>query len=319
MKLFKHPDFRDAIIAAKEHLGHPGLTEQLIEKDYYVTEALRIVATKWPTQMIFKGGTSLSKGWGLIERFSEDIDLFLNRSAFTPPLSKNRVEQELKSLEEEVGDHPGLKLLPGGFSKRGVSRSSYFGYAQRFSGIAAVADRVLLEAGTRSGTYPTEEVLLSSYVAKFLRDTGNSIGAEDEPPFPMKLLHFRRTFVEKMFTIHSKVVKYRKDETTIGTYARHYYDLFCLAQCPEVQGMLRSDEYAQIKQDCDRISQEFFQDNYSSPKDMKFSKSEALFPTEELRKTLAIEYKEQCSNLCYGDYPQWGEIEACFEELREFL
>jgi hypothetical protein len=42
VKLFEHPDFRDAAIAAREHFNHLGLTEQFIEKDYYVTEALRI-------------------------------------------------------------------------------------------------------------------------------------------------------------------------------------------------------------------------------------------------------------------------------------
>ncbi len=79
MKLCESADFRDAILAAKEHFANFGLTEAFIEKDYYVTEALRIVATQWSTQVIFKGGTSLSKGWKLIERFSEDIDLFLQK------------------------------------------------------------------------------------------------------------------------------------------------------------------------------------------------------------------------------------------------
>jgi predicted nucleotidyltransferase component of viral defense system len=74
MKLFESPDFYDAIIAATAHFQGAGLTEQLIEKDYYVTEALRVIATLYPTQVVFKGGTSLSKGWKLIDRFSEDLD-----------------------------------------------------------------------------------------------------------------------------------------------------------------------------------------------------------------------------------------------------
>jgi predicted nucleotidyltransferase component of viral defense system len=78
MKLYEHPDFGEAIIAARNHFAQPGLTLQLIEKDYYVTEALRIVANYMPGEVIFKGGTSLSKGWNLIHRFSEDIDLFVN-------------------------------------------------------------------------------------------------------------------------------------------------------------------------------------------------------------------------------------------------
>ena len=78
MKLHQHPDFRDAIIAAGKYFEPKGIANQLIEKDYYVTEALRTIANRWESQVIFKGGTSLSKGWQLIDRFSEDIDLFLN-------------------------------------------------------------------------------------------------------------------------------------------------------------------------------------------------------------------------------------------------
>lgn len=59
VKLCEHPDFQAAITAAAEHFD---LNEQFIEKDYYVTEALRIAAAQ-PGTVIFKGGTSLSKGW----------------------------------------------------------------------------------------------------------------------------------------------------------------------------------------------------------------------------------------------------------------
>ena len=76
MKLFEHPDFEQAIIRAAEHFRPRGLREAIIEKDYFVTEALRIIEREAGSQVIFKGGTSLSKGWGLIERFSEDIDIF---------------------------------------------------------------------------------------------------------------------------------------------------------------------------------------------------------------------------------------------------
>lgn len=78
MRLCESPEFRDAIVIAKDYFNRPGLTEQFIEKDYYVTEALRIIATRWQNKIVFKGGTSLSKGWNSIERFSEDLDLFLN-------------------------------------------------------------------------------------------------------------------------------------------------------------------------------------------------------------------------------------------------
>lgn len=63
MRLFEHEDFEQAILRAADHFKDRGLRPALIEKDYYVTEALRIIAATSPGQVIFKGGTSLSKGW----------------------------------------------------------------------------------------------------------------------------------------------------------------------------------------------------------------------------------------------------------------
>ena len=73
MKLFEHADFEQAVLRATEHFRGRGLRPAIIEKDYYVTEALRIIAGNDGERIIFKGGTSLSKGWNLIGRFSEDV------------------------------------------------------------------------------------------------------------------------------------------------------------------------------------------------------------------------------------------------------
>ena len=62
MKLFEHPDFEQAILRAAEYFRTRGLRPALIEKDYYVTEALRLIAQHVGEKVIFKGGTSLAKG-----------------------------------------------------------------------------------------------------------------------------------------------------------------------------------------------------------------------------------------------------------------
>ena len=64
MKLFEHPDFEQAVLRATEHFRDRGLRPAIIEKDYYVTEALRIMAANDGEKTIFKGGTSLSEGLG---------------------------------------------------------------------------------------------------------------------------------------------------------------------------------------------------------------------------------------------------------------
>src|SRR3984885_9846766 len=183
MKLFAHPDFEQAVIRAAEHFRGQGLRPAIIEKDCYVTEALRIIAAEVGDKIIFKGGTSLSKGWNLIQRFSEDIDLFLDPLAFTPPLGKKGIDRELKKLRDAIAAHPALTFVDEeSVTIGGFGRNDRFSYKQRFG------------------------------------------GADDESAFPMRLLHFRRTFVEKMFAIHSKVEILKQSGRPIGGYARHYYD-----------------------------------------------------------------------------------------------
>jgi len=224
------------------------LRPAVIEKDYYVTEALRIVAGSGG-RIIFKGGTSLAKGWNLIQRFSEDIDIFLDPEAFQPTLGKNTIDRELKKLRDAVGNHPALTFVQGESQTiGGFGRNDRFSYKQLFGGAGEVANRVLVEAGTASGREPTATVELRSYLSQFLRETGFSLGADDEGPFTMRLLHFRRTFVEKMFAIHGKIELLKRDRQPLGTYARHYYDLHELAARDEVRVMLASAEYAAIKE-----------------------------------------------------------------------
>jgi hypothetical protein len=128
VKLFEHPDFEQAVIRAAEHFRPRGLREALIEKDYYVTEALRLIGQAAGDKVIFKGGTSLSKGWDLIQRFSEDIDIFLDPTAFDPPLGRKAIDRELKKLRQAVERHPGLKFVEGesqtigGFRGANISR-----------------------------------------------------------------------------------------------------------------------------------------------------------------------------------------------------
>ncbi|HMN95253.1 MAG TPA: nucleotidyl transferase AbiEii/AbiGii toxin family protein [Phycisphaerales bacterium] len=317
MNLFEHPDFDQAILRAEEHFRDRGLRPAIIEKDYYVTEALRIIATTAGDRVIFKGGTSLSKGWNLIERLSEDIDLFLDPLAFKPPLGKQGIDRHLKRLRDAIGKHPALTFVReesqtiGGFG-----RSDRFSYEQRFGGPGEVASRVLLESGTASGREPTADMPIRSYIAEFLQATGQTLGAEDEAPFTMRLLHFRRTFVEKLFAIHAKVELLKRDGRAVGGYARHYYDLYRLAGQEEVKAMLRTDEYAAIKADYDAISRAHFARDYFHPDGMSFAKSDAIFPTGELADMLAGAYEQQCRMLCYGPVPSWSDVRGRFDELR---
>jgi hypothetical protein len=227
VKLCESPDFREVITAAANHFSNQGLTEQFIEKDYYITEALRIIAGLYPDRVVFKGGTSLSKGWNLINRFSEDIDLFFNPDVSVAKWGQSKIDKALKIIETKVGEHPNLQFSRVGSSK-GISRDSKYTYNQEFVSVGSISNNILLEMGTRSGDFPTELVHLSSFLADFLRKIDKTLDTEDESPFPMMLLHFRRTFVEKLFAIHNNIEVYQRNKVPFDRYTRHYYDLYQL-------------------------------------------------------------------------------------------
>ncbi len=282
--------------------------------------APRVIADVAAEKVIFKGGTSLSKGWNLIRRFSEDIDLFLDPFTFQPPLGKKAIDRELKKLRDAIGNHPSLTFVASESQTiGGFGRSDRFSYEQRFGGPGEVANRVVLESGTASGCEPTSIVELKSFLAQFLQETGVSLGTKDETSFPFRLRHFRRTFVEKLFAIHGKVEFLKRDGTAIGSYARHYYDLSQLAERPEVLAMLQSDEYAAIKSDYHSISRKHFAKSYFAPTEMCFANSDALFPPSALNASLGKEYEQQCRLLCYGAYPSWNTVLTMFESLKPFL
>jgi len=320
MRLYEHAEFEQAILEAENYFDKASLSAAIIEKDYYITEALRNIASESKGRVIFKGGTSLSKGWNLIERFSEDIDIFFDPESFTPTLGKNAINRELKKLRNTVNKHPALTYLTNeSRTIGGFGRHDTFSFEQRIGNYEGITNTILLEVGTASGKQPTETIKLQSYLSQFLNEANYNLGCDDQRSFPMTLLHFRRTFVEKMFAIHSKVETYKTQNIPIGKYARHYYDLFQLSQQSETIKMLESDEYQAIKDDYDRISRTHFGRDYLTPNQMKFCNSDALFPTSDLKKVLGDEYTQQCGLLCYGDYPAWDDVIIRFEKIKSLL
>lgn len=162
---------------------------------------------------------------------------------------------------------------------------------------------------------------MSSLVADLLRRRGvaDDLGAEGLHPFPMTVLHFRRTFIEKLFAIHGKVDRLKQDDHPLGRDARHYADIHALAARDEVLAMLRTDEYQAIRADYDRTSRAFFPKTYRPPDDLRFANSDALFPPDELRALIEPDYERECARLFFRPYPPFDEVLERLEGLRELL
>lgn len=318
MRLHDHDDFAAFVTAAA---GENDLAEAFVEKDYWITEILRVIAETLPDRAIFKGGTSLSKGWGLLDRFSEDIDLFVDPAVEPAALSKRAVDRLLKQLATDVEASGGLSLIESN-TIGGRGRVDTFTYESRFPAIPGFPATVRLEPGVQSGRQPTAEVAMSSLVADLLRARGavDDLGPIDGlDQFPMTLLHFRRTFVEKLFAIHGKVERLKADGHPLGRDARHYADIHVLAGRDEVVGMLKSGEYLEICCDYDTKSRAFFPKSYRPPEGLRFVDSDALFPPEHLRELIEPDYERECTRLFFRPHPPFTDVLTRLSTIRQLL
>ncbi len=196
-----------------------------------------------------------------------------------------------------------------------------FHYESVVAGPREVRAAVLVEAGIQSGREPTETRLIQSLIGESLAKSGQGAIATDTDPFAMRLLHFRRTFVEKMFALHGKVERFRTEPAKrLDRDARHYADLYVLAGRAEVSEMLRSAEYALIRRDYDEKSRQFYRSSYRPPPDLSFRDSPAFFPDAALQAELERDYDRDVSVLFFaGRFPPFKDVLARFDALRGLL
>jgi predicted nucleotidyltransferase component of viral defense system len=294
------PDFKDLLAATAQ--ARPSLTAAIVEKDYYVVRALRALQDGIGDQFIFKGGTSLSKGWNLINRFSEDIDLLFRVNHAGTKISGGEVDRRLQNAEDLVRKTAGFTFLTQTRS-RSVRRCSNFSYPQAAGTTKPLSDTIRLEMGTRGGVEPSTVRPVRSFVAEFTEAKGMKDVAEDLAPFNVECLSITRTCVEKLFAVHAA---FERDRALNRT--RHYYDLYHLLGIQEVTDFLGSDKYRNVFADVLAYSQENFSDG-AMPPEGGFSKSAAFRPSEEDLKKLKQNYAAE-KDIFFGEAPTMEVIIA---------
>lgn len=248
-RLRDEPDSLDALVAATaESLG---IAAAFIEKDFWVIEVLRAATTKGQlivakdgrthaVQTIFKGGTSLSRAYGLIERFSEDVDLLV---AFPDAdLSIRARDRVLKNLRDAVAAHLGVEFVAIA-DTTGVKRNVRYPYPSRH-GSAVVAEGVLLEMGSRGGSYPARRRDLRSLIANHAINTvGDGEDTWEEfATVPVSVLAPERTLLEKLALLHDGASRFPDDpaRTKLLQGGRHLYDVHALLNSDDVVAALRA-------------------------------------------------------------------------------
>ncbi|MHB8140331.1 MAG: nucleotidyl transferase AbiEii/AbiGii toxin family protein [Vulcanimicrobiaceae bacterium] len=243
-------DFLALVIAAAEARAYP---PAWVEKDYWITEVLRSLAEPLDEYaVIFKGGTSLSKAWGLIQRMSQDVDILL-----VPPrgAGSNARDRALKALTRRAGSaiHAEPFLVT---SSTGIHRATTIRYGPTFEDPIVPAE-VLLEIGVRGGPDPNEPRAIHSFVAEYaLGEAGVAMSEFDElRPVEIYCLKPERTLVEKLSALHHLATT-ALDNTgiRIGTSMRHYYDIAMLLRHDEIRKQLHMGVVPSIAEDVEARS-----------------------------------------------------------------
>jgi Nucleotidyl transferase AbiEii toxin, Type IV TA system len=239
MEWFKLSNDRKQIIINQTAI-RLGLPDFAIEKDWWVTLALRaIFDLPIGKHLVFKGGTSLSKGWQLIERFSEDIDLAVDRSflGFEGELSKSQIDKlrkkscayistELKDALQKQLESMGLEPKEFSLQAKQVTQTDTdpqileLNYTSLFERSSYLPQRVLIEIGARSLKEPAENRLLQSFIGQNF----NQLNFADQP-FEVLCVNPQRTFIEKILLLHEEFLK-PTDKIKSDRMSRHLYDIY---------------------------------------------------------------------------------------------
>jgi hypothetical protein len=157
--------FRQAVLATAQEMRLP---EVYVEKDYWVTLVLKAVfSSAARADCVFKGGTSLSKCYGLIERFSEDVDLVVRQSGGD---SGAQLKKKLRTVSQAVGVVLPEVTVEGVTMKRGMIRKTAHSYPKLFEGRFGQvrSDVILLESSWLGESEPSATRPLSCYLYEMM-------------------------------------------------------------------------------------------------------------------------------------------------------
>lgn len=271
-----------------------------IEKDYWVTYVLKnLFNSEYSDKIIFKGGTSLSKAYSLIERFSEDVDLQLINFAGPENQKKNLMKKIEKVATEGLIPQPKHPRE----SKSGNIRKTVYKYDKVFDGnFFQASDDFIFEINGMSIPEPWEAKKINSDIAKFLikHDELEALEEFELEEFSVNVLNKERTFVEKIFA----VMDYSFQEDYIGELKnkiRHIYDISKLYNDDEVRNIFESDRFFELASKV-VVENDFFKKR----KDTVYSKSR--FFSEDIISPLENTYNKDFSNFVYGELPKFDKV-----------
>ncbi len=306
------PEFPDLLKILESETG---TLAQLIEKDYWIMHALHGLKQQG-FEFELKGGTSLSKGFGIIDRFSEDIDIHIKPPAgyevnTNPKNTKAAAVESRRNYYDKLA--AAIKIDGVISAKRdtdfdntktynsGGIRLFYKSHTEKNEG---VKEGILLEAGFDTIT-PNQKLTISSWAYD---KASSTVGIDiiDNRAIEIPCYHPGYTFVEKLQTITTTFRQEQEEGKEKQNLMRQYYDVYSLLNFKQVQDFIGSDEYKAHKEA--RFP--------NKDKEIPIAQNQAfLLEDSELRERFRQRY-EATANLYYKGQPSFEEL---LKRIKEYI
>ena len=303
-----------------------GLPAIAIEKDWWVTVALKAsFALKYSPNIVFKGGTSLSKGWNLIERFSEDIDLAIDKKffGFEGDISKSQIKNLRKIscefisttfLEDLTKQFTGWKVIDEcKLNAQPIKDSDKdpqvieIHYNSVFDKSDYLPQRVLIEVSSRSLMEPSENREINSILSATFPN--QEFATE---PFSISTVLPKRTFLEKIFLLHEEFLQ-DTAKIRIDRLSRHLYDLEKLMDTEHGKAAIKDTElYNGIVTHREKFNPLRGLD-YSNHIPSKI----IIIPPDTVIKEWEKDYQAMIQNMIYGDPLNFDNLIKRIQELQK--
>ena len=255
---------------------------------------------------MFKGGTSLSKAYRLIDRFSEDIDLAVCLDNATD----NQRKKLIKDIESAASE--GLRYIENDDreSKGSRFRRTVYEYPRLTDELrfGQASPQLLIEVNTFTKPEPFEKRELQSLVADFLTAVGETtlIAQYELESFSINVLSVQRTLIEKILG----VIKDSYSDQPVAKLSariRHLYDICLILRSDEHRNFFTTDEFTHLFKNCIEDEIKSFGDPHKYF-ERKLIEAPIFSNFEKWRPSLELTYSTTFSDLVYGDLPAMYEV-----------
>jgi predicted nucleotidyltransferase component of viral defense system len=318
-KMMLHTEKQLFETAIKETGDSLGIKDYFIEKDYWISLLLkRLSESRYVDSVVFKGGTSLSKAYRIINRFSEDVDVAV---IISPGMSGNQIKTLIRTVEKEIAADLSEIEVIGITSKGSRFRKAVYEYPVTLKEKQknAIPESIIVEINSFANPFPYHKIEIQSMIGEYLQSQRQDelVSKYELGSFMVNALDKEQTLIEKL----ASLIRFSFDKKPIESISgkiRHFYDLFHILEDKSSYNFVHSEDFVIRFKDVLLHDQKQF-DEPAGWKLKSIQDSPLLTDFDMVWNRLKTTYTNELSILAFSDIPDEKEVAKRINELITIL